>query len=403
MFNNHAVTCGKRYKSAYDTSNMSHKRYKSIINKAGDDSDEDDDDNDNSPSVPKPSIPDIMALMSGGRKSVCRDGNHIYFRTDVNSQSVFKLINLIDEYNREHDEFKKTCQVGIITTKPLYLHITSSGGDVNPGFLAYDYIRNSTVPIYTIAEGKAVSMGSIMFMAGKRRFMTRNGYILIHQLIQILPASLQSKYNEIMDNTHNITNIMDKMYHVYLDNIRYPIPKPRAQDVLTKLKLIDEMKHDMFWDFDQCMKYGFVDEEYINNLELDKMDLQKITSGCNHHHGCRIDHVCDGYHQCDESHLNMIDHQMYNDHDKNHNSTSNSNVNIIDLINSNPQIINMLQNMVNMNNNDDKDDNMEDDNMNDDNMDNECSNQSKIKSKNRSNECNSKPIRRSERIKNQYH
>src|SRR5436853_326377 len=87
------------------------------------------------------------------KKTVFREENHIYFRSDVTSNKIDRLCNLIVDYNREQDFIARESHTSIHIAKPLYVHITSNGGDLLEGFKAYDYIRNSEIQIYTVAEG----------------------------------------------------------------------------------------------------------------------------------------------------------------------------------------------------------------------------------------------------------
>ncbi len=138
--------------------------------------------------------------------------NHIYFRTEVTIESVGELINLMTRYSEA--VLNMHSRICVISVLPLYVHITSVGGDLHGGFMGYDYIKNSQIPVYTVTEGFAYSSGSIIFMAGKRRFMTRNSYLMAHQLSQT--SSGHSKYSEVMDDAKNITEMMNRIYHIYL-------------------------------------------------------------------------------------------------------------------------------------------------------------------------------------------
>ncbi len=295
---------------------------------------DDDDDSDEEEEPPKPSMPDIVAMLNT-KKTIYRENNHIYFRTRVTPANMYKLITIIDDYNREHEEFKKNCTTAVILSKPVYLHISTGGGDVATGLMAYDYIKNSVVPIYTIAEGNTISMGSLMFMAGKKRFMTRSSTILIHQISQFYHGT-QMKYNDTIDNTSNVSNVMDTLVNIYLENFRFPTKTTSPDNILTREKLLAHMEHDLFWEFDQCIKYGIVDEEYTNYADMDKKDCQRLLTGCNHLHGCRVDHDCNDDHECDESHLHKVDFTKIVSKQKKK----------IDLNSLNPHVLTLLENIV---------------------------------------------------------
>jgi len=229
-------------------------------------------DEEDGPSMPK--LPDLTSLLKGDKKKVFRDHNHIYFRCEVTIERVNKLCNLIEEYNRDQDMLRADITTAIIVPKPIYLHITSLGGDLMAGFLAYDYIKNSKIPVYTIAEGYTVSSGANMFMGGHKRFMTENSYVLIHQLNQT--ACGHYTFHDMIDNTANIVEFMSKMYAIYLNNIRHHRSNVPSDDILTKEKLENHVLHDIYWNYETCLRYGIVDALYTNYVDTDMTDVQSI-------------------------------------------------------------------------------------------------------------------------------
>jgi len=235
-------------------------------------------------------------------EGVRMEENHIYFRTEVNRDSISELCDMINEYTRICERDKKTNKF-VSEPLPLYLHISSMGGDLLQGFLAYDHIKNCPIPIYTVGEGYTVSSGSVMFMAGHRRLMTRHSYFLAHQLSQTVYGTLKS--SEVMDDALNNAEFMTKLYHIYLDNIRHNSPNVLPQNRLTKEKLEAHMMHDIYWSFEKCFNYGIIDGEYVNYVVAAEKDMERIQSGCNHLHGCRVEHNClTDKHVCSGDHLN---------------------------------------------------------------------------------------------------
>jgi ATP-dependent protease ClpP protease subunit len=233
-------------------------------NSDGDDSDEDGID------------PNIISSLKE-KTRVFRDHNHIYFRDSVTPKSVHKLTDLIDEYNREQEITRVCNTTGIIVPRPIYLHITSYGGDLIAGFMAYDYIRNSKLPIYTIADGYAVSSGANMFMAGKKRLMTKNSYLLVHQL-NITKQGTET-FHDMMDNAANIIEFMSRIYALYLNNLRYQKDPVDPEDILTKNKIENHMLHDIYWNIETCMRYGLADGEYTGYVDADVCDTEHLLIG----------------------------------------------------------------------------------------------------------------------------
>jgi ATP-dependent protease ClpP protease subunit len=179
---------------------------------------------------------------------VYREGNHIYFKTDVNTESIDKLYKLIRSYQKEFDYVKSSNQ-SIINVEPkeLYIHITSYGGSLHEAYLAYDVIKHSKIKINTIIEGYAASAGTIMSIAGKRRYMTPTSFMLIHQL----STGMGGKFEEIKDDFQNSEQDMKKIVSLYLKECGGKMKK----------KFIEEqLKHDKWWDAATSLKNGLIDE-----------------------------------------------------------------------------------------------------------------------------------------------
>jgi ATP-dependent protease ClpP protease subunit len=86
-----------------------------------------------------------------------------------------------------------------------------------------------------------------MSIVATKRFMNKHSRILIHQL----SSSLWGKYSEIEDEKLNLDNNMKTIKEIYLQYTKIP-----------KAKLNEILKHDIFFDATECIKYGLVDEIY---------------------------------------------------------------------------------------------------------------------------------------------
>jgi ATP-dependent protease ClpP protease subunit len=132
---------------------------------------------------------------------------------------------------------------------PLYLHITTHGGDLFASLLLADKIQHSAIPIYTVIEGYAMSGGTIMSVVGKKRYMTPHSYALIHQLNQTMFG--RYTYNELKDDHENVTLLMDDLKKLYTKHTK-----------LTEKKLTEIFKHDNYRGYDYCLQHGIVDGIY---------------------------------------------------------------------------------------------------------------------------------------------
>jgi ATP-dependent Clp endopeptidase proteolytic subunit ClpP len=128
---------------------------------------------------------------------------------------------------------------------PIKLHIHSYGGSVFAGIAAMDTITNLGVDVHTIIEGSAASAATFLSLAGSHRIMSRNSYMLIHQL----SSGYYGKYEDIKDDVENLDELMTMIKRIY--NERSSVPQNKLDEIL---------KHDLWFSSKKCLKYGLVDE-----------------------------------------------------------------------------------------------------------------------------------------------
>lgn len=74
--------------------------------------------------------------------------------------------------------------------------------------------------------------------------MHENSVILIHQL----SSWMWGKYEELVDEKQNLDRFMDMIANIYKDRTR-----------LTKTKLREILKHDLWWTADEALECGLID------------------------------------------------------------------------------------------------------------------------------------------------
>lgn len=173
--------------------------------------------------------------------------NHLYFHDEVNERNIDNIKKLMREYLEKYLKAKSNNTYATFTPKPLFLHIYSPGGDVHAGLSLYDFINeyNKTIPVYTVVEGLAASAATIISIAGNKRFITPNSYMLIHQLSTYFGGN----YEQIKDEFGNCEKIMKQLKNIYASKTK-----------LNRKELNEILKRDVNWDAKTCIKNGLVDE-----------------------------------------------------------------------------------------------------------------------------------------------
>ena len=99
---------------------------------------------------------------------------HIYLFGEINYEQGKSVVCEIDKANQSNQYTS------------ILLTICSPGGMFYPSFAMFDSIKNSKLPVDTIASG---SCGTMLLQAGRTRYATKNSYIMIHPSNSTIPQS----------------------------------------------------------------------------------------------------------------------------------------------------------------------------------------------------------------------
>ena len=175
-------------------------------------------------------------------KHIAVHENKIYYYAGVNRDSAVELNKKIGEIE------SKSLTLGYnldIDPPTLKLLINSGGGSITAGISSMDTILRTKVPVHTYVDGFCASAATFLSVVGEKRFMSRNSYMLIHQL----STNFWGKYSEFEDEKQNLDLMMTTIKNVYKEYTKVPMKK------------IDEiLKHDLMWDAETCKTLGLIDE-----------------------------------------------------------------------------------------------------------------------------------------------
>jgi len=178
-------------------------------------------------------------------KEVCLppiSGNKLYFYSDVTRESIYNLNRQIDELTKH----LKSVQFNYGLSKPptIELYISSEGGDVFPAMASVDKIVSNEISINTHNEGIVASAATLLSVAGKKRSISPNSSMLIHQVT----GAYWGNYQQVLDEMKNLELIMKMIKNIYLKYTKF------------KEKDLDELlKRDLCIDANECLKLGLVD------------------------------------------------------------------------------------------------------------------------------------------------
>lgn len=188
-----------------------------------------------------------MDFIMPGSNGVSVVGDHVYFYTEVTSDSALELNKILQSVSMQMAPSAFSSMHEVNPPAPIWLHINSMGGDVFASFAIADTIAriSKVVPIITIVEGAAASGATIISITGSKRYMRENSYMLVHELSDACWGK-HSAMKDHLNNNDGIMKTIKKHYKKYTD-----IPVGEMDKILSR---------DIWWNAKKCKKYGLIDE-----------------------------------------------------------------------------------------------------------------------------------------------
>ena len=189
-----------------------------------------------------------------------------YLYSDVSISSIMGLLKFIKKAEKRWDTFlsdyKDIIDIESAKPKPLKIYINSNGGELFAAIPLIDAISKSKIPIHTYIEGIAASAASLIAMAGHRRFITTNSFMLIHEL----RTGVEGTFSNVMDEHENCIKLMNVIKKLYIDrsikSLDNNLSLEKLNDHKSKMDklLVDILKRDLILGSSECIEFNLVDE-----------------------------------------------------------------------------------------------------------------------------------------------
>lgn len=176
-------------------------------------------------------------------------GSNIYFYDSIDASSILSLNIEIDKLTKEH--IKEATENKLTKVEPIYLFISSPGGNLCHSISGYNKIKYNSVPIITILDGESASGASLLFIAGFKRYIFPASTLLVHQI----RGWIGGTYSDIHNKTQNLVNSDKILKDIYLKETK-----------ITEDEIDQKFQNELFWNSDEIIKYGFADK-IITNVE----------------------------------------------------------------------------------------------------------------------------------------
>ncbi len=175
-------------------------------------------------------------------KHISVQDNKIYFYSGVNRNACCELNKKISELESKAITLSQNLDT---PAPPIKLYINSGGGSIVSGIASMDTILRSKVDVHTYIDGFSASAATFLSVVGTKRYMSRNSYMLVHQL----SSTFWGTYSNFEDEKQNLDLMMKSIKNIYKEYTKIPMKK-----------LNEILKHDLMWDANTCLEYGMIDE-----------------------------------------------------------------------------------------------------------------------------------------------
>ena len=161
----------------------------------------------------------------------------LYLDTDVD-ETMTEIHRMILRWNME-DKGKPAEE-----RDPIWIYIMSDGGNIDHMRMLISAIEASITPVFTVNIGSAHSAASLIFIAGKKRFMAKYASVIIHEGA----AQIGGDAIKVQDQADSYKKIIKWMKDYILDHTNIP-----------KAQLMRRHANDWELDADYCLKNGVCD------------------------------------------------------------------------------------------------------------------------------------------------
>ena len=152
---------------------------------------------------------------------------------------------------------RQLLELNLLSEKqPIYLLITSEGGEITAGLSIYDAITTSSAPVVTIVAGYAYSMAAVLACSGTDRLIFENSKMMLHQP---LIDEFGGNATQIAKLSENINKTKEKLNKIISKHTN------KGLDEVDKITSVDT-----YFTSEEAVKFGLIDE---------KTDMNKLVRG----------------------------------------------------------------------------------------------------------------------------
>ncbi len=172
----------------------------------------------------------------------------LYWLVGAVDASLYELVQHIINCNYEDKD------IPVKDRKPIRIIVASPGGSLEVEQTLVAIMEASATPVWCIAIGMCASAASMIYLAGHKRFATRNAYWMLHQGGC---DNLEGSYQQIMSFMAKYQMDIEEMAEFYKSHTNFP----------TELIEKNLAEGDWYINIDEALENGIC-HEVITDLSV---------------------------------------------------------------------------------------------------------------------------------------
>lgn len=129
---------------------------------------------------------------------------HVTYTGGVSADGVTELMSTLDRVNLLYTAGER-----------IVLYINSGGGDMNSGYMGYNAVRNSRIPVTTVNAALVGSSASLIFCGGRVRQAFPEAYFILHPASAVVNGGQEFKPDTLSLLKNVLSHYNDVFYSVY--------------------------------------------------------------------------------------------------------------------------------------------------------------------------------------------
>ena len=176
---------------------------------------------------------------------------NLFLYKEIDAETVGNITEEILSIN-DYDDVQES-QLLEYNRAPIYLYINSPGGVCYDGFALMDIMQTSRTPIITVAIGKCMSMGLLIFLMGHQRYAAKNVTFMYHSVAGHIAdkiAGMRQEINELPRVNDVCSNLITQ---------KTKIKKAKLQGYI-------DSKSDWYFNASDAITMGVAQSFYKGNI-----------------------------------------------------------------------------------------------------------------------------------------